>query len=174
MQARKGNKGKKTPTSSRRAAQMKKRRASAPRGKAAVTQASANAAWRASLPFVFIHRDTYQDFHLDDSKGYVVNFRFVPVGKGGRAITKTHNFTYYNSKAEFGGLPVGTYKVSGEAVYKGRKFPVHVGSEDGSSTDPTGGNFAPTASLQVKWGKDQWGARCLQTTPELLNVRAIE
>lgn len=173
MQARKA--GRKSTRKAGRARSGKGRSAkTAPRSGASTSPVAASTSQvPASIPYVSIHRDTFQSFHLDDSKGYSVSFRFAPVG-GGKTISKSHTYTYYNSVAEFNGIPAGTYNVSGEAIYQGRKYPVHIASEDGEVDNPTGGNFAPSLQLQVRWGKNQWGERGLQTSPETLHVRVIE
>ena len=126
-----------------------------------------------SLPSnVDFHRDTYQDFHLSDSKGYIVNFVFT--SSNGKVLRRDHNYTYYNSGSEFKDIPVGKYKVTAQAAYGGKKYPVHLGSEDGDTNNPMGGNFAPSIGIEVKPGTDQWGTKVLLTTPETLLVRVIE
>lgn len=126
----------------------------------------------ATPPYVSFLRDSYQDFHLDDSRGYVVNFTFTSAT--GRAISKSYNYSYQNGLAEFGGIPAGVYTVKADAVYGGRKYPVHLGSQDGSSTNPKGGNFAPTIKIEVKGEADGYGATIMKTFPETLYVRVIE
>lgn len=128
---------------------------------------------RTGLPsHVEFHRDTFQDFRLSDSKGYIVNFVFSSAT--GKVLRKSYNFTYYNSVAEFRDIPVGKYQVAAQGVYRGKKYPVHLGSEDGTSQNPLGGNFAPSIRIEVKPGKDQWGTKTLLTLPETLHVRVIE
>ncbi len=118
------------------------------------------------------HRDTYQNFHLDDSKGYVVNFIFT--SNSGKVFRRAHTYTYYNSNSDFKDLPIGKYKVTAECVYSGKKYPVRLGSDDGDTLNPLGGNFAPSMSIEIKPGKNQWGEKVLLTTPESLHVRVIE
>ena len=126
-----------------------------------------------SLPSnVSFHRDSYQNFHLDDSKGYTVNFLFASAS--GKVIRKSYNFTYYNSGTDFKDIPIEKYKVTAQGVYGGKKYPVHLGSEDGDSMNPLGGNFAPSIAIEVKAGKDQWGDATLLTLPSTLLVRVIE
>lgn len=165
IKARKTGKGKTRVTSktkSKKVASNRSRLISAPAKKAGV-----------SLPSnVSFYRDTYQNFHLDDSKGYVVNFLLTSTS--GKVMRRTHNFTYYNSVAKFGDIPAGKYQVVAQGVYGGKKYPVHLGSEDGTSTNPLGGNFAPSIRIEVKPGKDQWGTPTLLTLPETLHVRVIE
>lgn len=128
---------------------------------------------KAALPsHVEFYRDTYQDFHLDDSNGYVVNFVFTSTT--GKVIRKSHRFTYYNSVTDFSDIPVGKYRVVAEGVYGGRKYPIRLGSKDGTSTNPKGGNFAPSMNIEIKLGKDQYGSARLLTSPEDLHVRVIE
>lgn len=127
----------------------------------------------ASLPsHVEFYRDTYQDFHLDDSKGYIVNFVFTSTS--GKVMRKSYTFNYYDSVARFSDIPIGKYRVVAEAVYGGKKYPVQLGSEDGTSTNPEGGNFAPSINIEVKMGKDSYGDNSLLTLPETLHVRVIE
>ncbi len=165
MKARKAGKAKTRVTSktrNRKVAPSRSRLVSTPAKKAVV-----------SLPSnVSFYRDTYQNFHLDDSKGYLVNFVFTAAN--GQVIRRTYNFTYYASVAEFHGIPAGKYKVTAQGLYGGKKYPVHLGSEDGTSTNPLGGNFAPSINIEVKPGKDQWGTKTLLTIPETLHVRVVE
>lgn len=156
----------------RQKAKSKKGRATSKKKTAAVRKTSAPVK-KAALPsHVEFYRDTFQDFHLDDSKGYVVNFVFTSTT--GKVIRKSHTFTYYNSVTDFKDLPVGKYRVTAEAVYGGKKYPVHLASEDGEVGNPKGGNFAPSMNIEIKLGKDQWGSDRLLTLPDSLHVRVIE
>lgn len=140
--------------------------------KAAVRKVSV-APKKVSLPsHVEFYRDTFQDFHLSDSKGYIVNFIFTSTA--GKVLCRTHNFTYYNSVARFEDIPVGKYKVVAQGLCGGKKYPIHLASEDGEVDNPTGGNFAPSIVIEVKLGKDPYGSPRLLTLPETLHVRVIE
>lgn len=125
----------------------------------------------AAAPYVSFLRDSYQNFHLDDASGYIVNFTFTGAGK---TISKSYNYSYQNGLAEFGGIPAGTYTVRAEAVYNGRKYPVYLGSRDGSTTNPNGGDFAPAMKIQVKGEPDGYGATIMKTFPETLYTRVVE
>lgn len=165
IKARRGAKGKASSkisrkTSTKRSPTLRKISASTPKPKPALAS------------YVDFHRDTYQNFHLDDSNGYVVNFVFTSTT--GKVIRRSHRFTYYNSNTEFRDIPAGKYRVSAQALYSGRAYKVHLGSEDGSSDNPLGGNFAPTMNIEVKAGKDQWGTPKLLNFPDSLHVRVIE
>lgn len=126
----------------------------------------------ATPPYVSFLRDSYQDFHLDDSRGYVVNFIFTSLS--GKAIPKSYNYSYHNGLAEFGGIPAGVYTVKADAVYSGKKYAVHLGSRDGSSANPNGGDFAPSIKIQVTAAPDGYGLTLMKTFPETLYVRVTE
>lgn len=128
----------------------------------------------ASYRYVKFNRDTYQSFHTDDIKGYAVNFSFKPVSGNGKTIFKTFTYNYYDSTAEFNAIPAGHYTVKAEAVYQNKKYPVHLGSKYGTPTDPTGGNFAPFLTLEIKPGVDAYGYHVLETSPGSLYIRVIE
>lgn len=128
---------------------------------------------RAVLQNLSFHRDTFQNFHLDDTNGYQVNFSFIDAGSG-KIISKSYKFTYHGSVAEFDDVPAGIYTVKAEAVYNGRKYLVYLGSKDGSPTDPKGGNFAPSIKIEIKREIDDFGTTVLNTFPDTLQVRVIE
>lgn len=128
---------------------------------------------RPILQNLSFYRDTFQNFHLDDTNGYQVNFSFTDAGSG-KIILKSHKFTYYESVAGFDGVPAGIYTVKAEALYNGRKYAVYLGSEDGSPTDPNGGNFAASIKIEIKRGVDDFGTPVLKTFPDTLHVRVIE
>ena len=124
-----------------------------------------------SLPF-----DTFQDFHLDDINGYTVTFTFTPTSGSAKPITKTYNYNAmkYRYAAEYNDIPPATYTVKAVAVYQGKKHPVYLGSEEGSSTNPHGGNFAPSIQLMVKPAKDAYGDMVIQGFPSTIYTRVIE
>lgn len=128
----------------------------------------------ASYRYVKFKRDTYQNFHSDDHKGYVVNFTFKPAGGKGGTITKSFNYTYYESEAAFNAIPAGRYTVKAEAKYQNKKYPAYLGSTYGTPTNPTGGNFAPSMTIQVRPGVDAYGYHVLETSPDELYIRVIE
>jgi hypothetical protein len=127
----------------------------------------------ATTPSVSFLRDSYQDFHLDDDNGYLVNFIFVSV-ESGKTISKSYNYSYYRGLAEFSGIPAGVYTVKASALYNGKKFTVHLGSRDGSSSNPDGGDFAPSIKIEVKAETDDYGTIKMKTFPETLYTRVIE
>lgn len=127
----------------------------------------------ASYKYVKFARDSYQSFHSDDAKGYVMNFYFTPIG-GAKAIVKSYNYTYYNSTAEFNGIPAGKYLVKAQVKYEGKNYPVTLGSEIGTPTNPSGGNFAPSMVIEVKPGIDAYSYKVLETVPSELYVRILE
>ena len=142
------------------------------KARAQVRQVSTAQKKQLSLPSdVVFSRDTFQDFHLGDSNGYRVNFTFTSTT--GKILNRSFNFTYYNSRISFKNIPVGKYRVTAHAVYAGRKYPVHLGDDHGESNNAEGGNFGPARNLEVKSGKDQYGAHVLLSSPEELDVRVI-
>jgi len=132
----------------------------------------------ATLPHhaIAIHRDTYQDFHMDDINGYVVTFRFTPTGTNRKPIAKTYLYSHLKNRqaAEYNDLPIGIYTVQAGAVYRGKNYAVHLGTQEGTSTEPTGGNFAPTLKLQVKTAKDAYDDLVVQGFPSIFYIRVIE
>lgn len=132
----------------------------------------------ASLPHLNIHieRDTFQDFHMQDGDGYVVTFSFAPKTANAKPLVRTYSYNYQknNEVAAFKDLPPDTYTITAVAVYKGKKYPVHLGTTYGTPTDPTGGNFAPSVQLVVKAAKDFYGHMAVQGFPDTLYSRVIE
>lgn len=132
----------------------------------------------ASLPHhdISIHHDTFQHFHLDDSNGYSVTFSFVPTGANAKPLTKTYNYNYMKHRhaAEYNDIPPATYTVKAVAVYNGKRYPVYLGSEEGSSTNPQGGNFASSIQLVVKPAKDAYDDMVIQGFPSTIYTRVIE
>lgn len=125
---------------------------------------------------VSFHRDTFQDFHQDDMNGYVVTFTFAPTGGNVKPIAKTYHYSHlkYRHVAEYNDLPAATYTVTAVAVYNKRTYPVHLGTEQGTPSDPQGGNFASSVQLVVKPAKDNYGDIVVQGSPSTVYVRVIE
>lgn len=123
---------------------------------------------------ISIHHDTFQDFHSDDVNGYNVSFSFVSAN--GKTISKVYNYSplKYRHVAEYNDLPTGTYTLKAVATYGGKKLPVHLGTEQGSSTNPKGGNFAPSIRLVVKPAKDSYGDTVVQGFPNTIYLRVVE
>ena len=121
-------------------------------------------------------RDSYQHFHLDDANGYVVNFQFTPTGGKGKPLFRTYNYNYLKHRhaAEWNDLPTATYLVKAVAEYEGRKYPVHFATEEGTSTNPKGGNFASSLRLEVKPAKDGYGDTVIQGFPKTIYTRVVE
>ncbi len=127
-----------------------------------------------SSPSVHIKRDSFQEFHLDDAKGYTVNFSFTPISGGGKAIQKSFTYNFYDNMADFGSIPAGKYIVEAQATYKGKKYPATIGSESGTPTNPAGGNFASSLSIEIKPAIDSYGYQVLESSPNELQVRVVE
>ncbi len=120
---------------------------------------------------VEFHRDTFQTFHIYED-GYDVNFTFTSTT--GKVLRRSYKYSFANCNTEFGDIPAGNYRVTAQCVYKGRSYPVLVGSEEGSTTDPKAGNFAPSMMMKVAPQKDSNGTLRLLTVPDSLYVRVVE
>ncbi len=162
-----------TSSKTARAGQAKKRVVSTQKRSVAVASTPQKVA-SFSHPSVHIKRDSYQQFHLDDAKGTTVNFRFTPQSGKGKTVLKSYQYNFYDNMADFGGLAPGRYIVKAEAVYGGKKYPARIGSESGTPTNPTGGNFAPSIAIEIKPGVDSYGYKVLESAPSELQVRVIE
>ena len=121
-------------------------------------------------------RDSYQHFHLDDANGYVVNFNLTPINGKGKPIYRTYNYSYLKHRhaAEYNDIPSATYVVKAVARYKGKKYPVHFATEEGTSTNPKGGNFTSSLRLEVKPAKDGYGDTVIQGFPKTIYTRVVE
>lgn len=123
---------------------------------------------------VVFSRDTYQDFHLDDINGFRVDFTFTDTVTG-KTITKFHVYNYYNVESEIEGVPAGVYTVRATALYKGKTYQAHLGTGEGSTDNPRGGDFAPSMKVELKREIDaNYGTPIMNIYPKSLYVRVID
>lgn len=122
---------------------------------------------------VEFHRDTWQDFHLND--GYIVNFVFTPIKAAqSQPIIKSFTYNMINGAAYYDDFKEGSYKVSAEAVYNGKKYRVYLATTPAEFENQKGGNFAPSANLTIKQYVDQYGTRVIGGAPDTIYIRVIE
>lgn len=120
-----------------------------------------------------IRRDSYQDFHREDINGFKVNFTFVSQATG-KTLLKSGYCKLYDMDSAIEGVPAGTYNVSVKVPYGGKIYPAHIGSKEGSTENPKGGDFAPSMKIVLKPIIDDGGSRVMGVFPEKLYVRVLE
>lgn len=121
-------------------------------------------------------RDSYQDFAFEDPNGFKTNFTFTSLATG-KTLSKSAYVkidTGFQTDTTIEGVPAGTYTVRAEVLYKGRKYPAHLGTKEGSQENPKGGDFAPTFQVVLKPIIDEGGSRVMGVFPPKLHVRVIE
>ena len=119
-------------------------------------------------------RDSYKEFYYQDKNGFLVNFSFTSVATG-KTTSISERFTLYDyQNPSIDDLPLGVYKVTATAVYKGKTYPVHIGTQEGTSDNPTGGDFAPSIRVESKRDVDDDGAPAIKLYPQKMYVRVID
>lgn len=158
----------------RKSTASKTKSAQAPTKAPARSKFASTGAALPSYAYIFIARDPFQSFHLDDAQGYLVSFSFVPVGKTAKPIVRSFRYNFYDNEAQLGAVPIGNYQVSGRATFGGKTHLISLATEAGTPTNPRGGNFALKTSLQITKGLDNYHQNVYKTSPRSLYVRVIE
>lgn len=118
-------------------------------------------------------RDSYQDFHREDINGFKVNFTFTSAATG-KTISKFDYAKLYGIESLIEGIPAGVYTVRATAVYDGKTYPAHIGTQEGSDDNLRGGDFAASIQIQIKPEINEYGQHVMNVSPERLYVRVIE
>lgn len=119
-------------------------------------------------------RDSYKEFYYQDKDGFLVKFSFVSITTGKTTLI-SEKFTLYDyQNPSIDDLPLGVYKVTATAIYKGKTYPVHLGTEEGTTDNPTGGDFAPSIRVESKRDVDDDGEPAIKLYPRKMYVRVID
>ncbi len=153
------------------------RRTTVAKRKSAARNTGASAAKPAAPTYprygIVFTRDSYQDFHREDINGFRVNFTFTSAATG-KTISKFDYAKLYGVESLIEGIPPGVYTVQAEAVYMGKTYPAHIGTQEGSDDNPSGGDFASSIRVQIKPEINEYGQHVMNVSPERLYVRVIE
>ena len=64
--------------------------------------------------------------------------------------------------------------VRAEVPFQGAKYQALIGSQEGSTDNPTGGDFAPSFKIVLKPIIDQGGSRVMGISPEKIYIRVLQ
>ena len=121
-------------------------------------------------------RDSGQDFAREDPTGFKTNLTFTSLATG-KTISKSAYCkidTGFQTDTTIEGIPAGTYMVRAEVAYQGTKYQAHIGSKEGSTENPKGGDFAPSFKVVFKSIIDEGGSRVMGVFPPKIHIRALE
>lgn len=141
---------------------------------ASTNRATGTSRTAAPTAAVYFGMDMYQQLLPEDPKGFVVHFGFTPAS--GSAFRRTYNYVEREGRrnAKFTDIPKGVYNVTAQAMFPdGRSRRVHLGTEIGEPTNPTGGRFAPSITIAVGAGKDYYGNSAVVASPESVYIRVL-
>jgi hypothetical protein len=119
-----------------------------------------------------IRRDSFQNSHRENGNGFKTNFSFTSVATG-KTISKSGVCPLYDVDSAIEGIPAGTYIVRAEVFDGGKKYAAHLGSKEGTTENPQGGDFAPTLKIVLKPMVDSGGSRVMGITPAKIYVRVL-
>lgn len=114
------------------------------------------------------------DFYYRDLNGFLVKFIFTSVATGKTTLISEQLTLYNSDNPSIDELAVGVYTVTATAVYKGKTYPVHLGTEVGTEDNPTGGDFAPSIRVESKREVDNDGETVIRLYPQKMYVQVIE
>ena len=148
------------------------------RRKAAARKVNASSTKPAPLPPYRLEllRDSYQDFAFNSPNGFKTYLTFTSLATG-KTISKSASVkidTGFQTDTTIQGIPAGTYTVRAEAAYQGTKYQAHIGTKEGSTENPKGGDFAPTFKVTFKPIIDEGGSRVMGVFPPKIHIRVLE